>query len=166
MILGVASVWTDEKGLTDYCRLSELIADDEVIALIGVSDEKKNTLPPNIIGISRTESIEELVAWYNLADVVLILSKAETFGMTCAEGMACGTPSIVYDNTALPELITDETGYVVNNGNVNGIYDCIQKIKRKGRDYYSDICREYATNRFDKSKQCKDYVELYNSILK
>gem|GEM_PF-4904858 len=53
---------------------------------------------------------------FSAADVVVSTSYEETFGQTIIEGYACGTPAIVFNNAALPELvIPDETGYIVNN---------------------------------------------------
>ena len=39
-----------------------------------------------------------------------------------------GTPAIVYDNTAQPELITPETGLVVENGDIEGVKRLLKKF--------------------------------------
>ena len=65
---------------------------------------------------SRTESQDEL---YSISEILLCLSYKESFGLTPIEAMACGTPSIVYDNTALPELVTKNTGNIVETGNLS-----------------------------------------------
>lgn len=164
-ILGVASVWTDDKGFADYYRLSELLSGDEFIVLVGVSEKIKKSLPHNIIGVSRTESIEGLVAWYNKADVVLSMSKAETYGITIAEALACGTPVIVYDNTAQPELLSGDVGYIVENGDVQMLYNRIQIIKTNGKDSYTKQCRFHAEREFDINRKYAEYLQLYNSII-
>ncbi|KGE86618.1 hypothetical protein IX84_20220 [Phaeodactylibacter xiamenensis] len=52
---------------------------------------------------------------FSAADVVVSTSYEETFGQTIIEGYACGTPALVFNNAALPELIIDgETGYVAD----------------------------------------------------
>ena len=43
----------------------------------------------------------------------LKLLKQETFGLVSAEALACGTPVVVYDNTACPEFITEYTGILI-----------------------------------------------------
>lgn len=49
----------------------------------------------------------ELVALYNAADVLVAPSLYEGFGFTPLEAMACGTPVVVADATALPEVVGD-----------------------------------------------------------
>ena len=142
-----------------------MLGQDEILVLIGVDDKIRKELPSSIICLSRTESIEELVLWYNLADVILSLSKAETFGITIAEAMACGTPAVVYSNTALPELIICGTGHVVRDGYVEGVYQRIQQIKNEGSGQYVRGCRVHAQKEFNQNNRFNDYIKLYNSIL-
>jgi glycosyltransferase involved in cell wall biosynthesis len=54
----------------------------------------------------------EMAALYSASDVLLATSKGEGFGVPVIEAMACGTPSIVSDFSAQPELVGD-TGWTV-----------------------------------------------------
>ena len=165
VILSVASQWKYDKGLGDYMAMAEMMSDDEVIVLVGVDNEIISTLPRNIIGINRTDSVKELAGLYTRAEVVTILSSAETFGMTVVEGYACGTPAVVYDNTAPPSLITPDTGFVVENHNPAAAYQAIQEIKKRGKGYYKDYCISLARERYDKHDCARHYLNLYESLL-
>jgi len=112
VILGVGTAWHAAKGLFDYYKLREKLSNDYAIVLVGLSSENINKLPKGIIGILRTENIEELAQLYASADVVTSLSYQEAFGLTPVEGFACGTPAIVYNATATPELINPEIGII------------------------------------------------------
>lgn len=57
-------------------------------------------------------SLEYVAACYTAADVLLAASKGEGFGIPVLESQACGTPVIVSDYTAQPELVGD--GWVVD----------------------------------------------------
>ena len=166
LLLGVASTWEERKGLSDYCSLSEILPDEYQIVLIGLTSKQIKNLTPRIIGIERTNNINELVQYYSAADVVMNLSYAETFGLTTVEGFACGTPSIVYDTTASPELITENTGIVVPLGDISAVKDAVVEICRKGKNHYSQFCRERALTHFNKEDKFKEYIELYKKILK
>ncbi len=109
--------------------------------------------------------MQELVDIYSAADVVLNLSLEETFGLTTVEGFACGTPSIVYNCTASPELLTPETGFVAEVGDLDSVIKYMQIIKRNGKNFYSRACRERAVNNFDKNKNFMHYINFYNEII-
>ena len=165
MLVGLATAWSARKGLKDYLELSKHISDDEVIVLVGLRKKQIENLPKNIIGIERTSNVQELAELYSTADIVLNLSYEETFGLTTVEGFACGTPGIVYNKTASPELIEEGVGYVVEAGNIVQLLNAIKEIKQKGKEYYSDNCRKRAENNYDKDKSFSKYIELYNNLL-
>jgi phosphatidylinositol alpha 1,6-mannosyltransferase len=56
---------------------------------------------------------EDLVQAYQQADVLLQLSSAETFGLTLAEGLACGLPAIVLRSQGLAQLMAPDNGVTV-----------------------------------------------------
>ena len=165
ILLGVANVWEKRKGLYDYIELASKLKEKYQIALVGVTNQQKKNLPDNIIGINRTENQKELAALYSLARIVLNLSYEETFGMTTVEGFACGTPSIVYNTTASPELISKDTGFIVEPRDFNKIIECIDFICSKGKDFYLTSCRNRAEKFYNKEEKIKEYFSLYTQIL-
>lgn len=163
VILGVASSWNEHKGLADFLRLSEMLDENEVIVLVGVTDEQKELLPKNIIGISRTENSNELADLYSRADVFLNCSTEETFGLVVAEAMACATPAIVYDATACGEILDEGTGFVVQPHDIKKVYDCIAEIK-KGKTDYKTNCVSKICNDYKKEIMVKKYIDLYFEV--
>lgn len=113
MILGVANVWEPRKGLNDFIRLSKSVGEKYKIVLVGVNKAQKEALPANVIGVSRTDSLEELLKYYTAADWFFNPSVEETFGMTIIEALACGTPVLIYSRTAaMREIVDGKTGLV------------------------------------------------------
>lgn len=165
VLLGVASAWGPRKGWQDYIKLSQLLSDDYKIVMVGVTEKQAKELPDNILTIQRTESVEKLADMYSMADVVLNLSDEESFGLTTAEGFASGTPSIVYNCTASPELITPDTGIVIEKGDIKALIEAITTITSKGKEYYSANCRNRAVECYDKNKNYQQYIELYKELL-
>jgi glycosyltransferase involved in cell wall biosynthesis len=165
ILLGVATNWSQRKGLADYLKLSKILRDDEIIILVGLRNDQIRNLPRNVIGVERTEDVDELASFYSMADIVCNFSVEETFGLTTVEGFACGTPGIVYNCTASPELITPETGFVVEQGNITEIRNAIDTIKSKGKSFYAESCRERAVKMFNKNERYAEYLELYDQML-
>lgn len=166
VIMAVSSQWKNgDKGLDDYKAMSKMLKADEVIVLVGVPNELSKDFPENIIGVCRTNNQQELAALYTRANVICSFSIAETFGLTIIEGYACGTPAIVYDNTALPSLITPETGFVVPNKDYNKAYTAIQKIRSKDKTTFTDACIHLAREKYNKERCFNEYVNLYESLI-
>lgn len=163
VILGVSNIWSDAKGLQAFLKLAKLLDEREVILLVGnVSDVD---LPENIINISPTNCVEELVGYYSAANVFLQLSPEETFGKVVAEALSCGTPVITVNSTANPELISGKNGYVCDVGDVIDIKKKIDLINMSPVDTYRTLCREYAKREFGMKDQMEKYIELYKVLL-
>lgn len=116
MLLGVASVWTDRKGLGDFAKLAEMLDDRYKIVLVGLTEKQAQKLPESILCLPRTNSMTELAEIYTAADVYVCPSVEETFGMTVAEAIRCGTNAIVYKGTACEEVANMMGGVVADRG--------------------------------------------------
>lgn len=164
-VVGVATAWTENKGIADYCKLSIMIPKEVKIVLVGLDKRNRKKLSQyGIIGISRTENVDELVALYNGASIVMNLSYEETFGLTTVEGLACGTPSIVYNATASPELVTPETGIIVEPGDIDGVAKAIRQLLSKEKPVKE--CRERAMKYYNKEDRYQEYINLYEKLIK
>ena len=130
VILGVASVWDERKGLKDFIALSEMLDDSFQIVLIGLTAEQTASLPANILGLPRTNSMQELVAAYTEADVFVNPSAEETFGMTAMEARCCGTEAIVYQDTACEEIVNQFGGIAVPRG-AQHLYAAVKKLTQE-----------------------------------
>ncbi|MBQ8969409.1 MAG: glycosyltransferase [Bacteroidaceae bacterium] len=164
MLLAVASGFEERKGIYDFAALSKVLPSGYQIVLIGTNENDRNVLPNNVIAISRTNSVKELAEFYSAADVLLSLSYEETFGLTIVEAMACGTPAIVYGNTAQPELITAGTGKIVPTGDIESLVKAIEEVCSKPRETYVETCRKHAMQ-YEESLSYQKYLDIYESII-
>ena len=165
LILGVATVWNTRKGLSDFIKLAKYLSSDDRIILVGLDQKQISKLPSNIIGLKKTENVSELVELYSSADLFVNFSIEETFGLTTAESMACGTPVLVYNSTACLEIVMEDTGFVVEPHDIDGALKAIQQLKLVGKQYYSDNCRSYILKNFRKEDKYKEYAALYQELL-
>ena len=164
IVLGLTNIWAERKGLNDILKLDEII-DHSIyqIVLVGLSEKQIKQIPNSIVGIPRTDSIEDLVKLYSLAGVFINPTWEDNFPTTNLEALACGTPVITYQTGGSPEAIDEKTGYVVSKGDVNALYEAIIKV-HEGNIKRED-CRERAVSLYNKETCYSKYIDLYNSLL-
>lgn len=161
LILGVASSWSDFKGLSDFLHLNQLIDHNKyVIALIGLNHRQMETIPSDIIGIERTNNVSQLVDIYSKAYVFLNLSYQDNFPTTNIEALSCGTPVITYNTGGSPEAIIDHVGTVIEKGNIEEVLSAIDRSS----EFLSETCRNTAVSYFDKNDRFNEYIRLYETL--
>jgi putative colanic acid biosynthesis glycosyltransferase len=165
IILGCASIWDKRKGLSDFLKLYEILDSNQKIILVGLSKEQINKLPRGIIGINRTENVQELVELYSSADVFVNPTWLDNFPTTNLEALACGTPVITYKTGGSPEAIDANTGFLVEKGDISGLYQAILSILKKSKTYYSKACRERAETHFNYKDRFGEYISLYQNLI-
>lgn len=116
MILGVASPWTERKGLADFVRLAgELDSEKYAIVLVGLSGKQVKEMPAGIVGLAHTDSREELAGIYSTADVFFNPTVEDNYPTVNLEAEACGTPVVTYDTGGCRETICKAGSRIVQN---------------------------------------------------
>jgi L-malate glycosyltransferase len=68
---------------------------------------------------------QDLVSWLSSADLFLLPSSQESFGMAALEAMACQVPVVASRVGGLPEVIADdETGFLREPDDLDGMAEC------------------------------------------
>ena len=146
ILLGVANIWEERKGLKIFLDLAGMIKSDTIIVLVGLTKSQINQLPNNIIGIEQTNDIYDLIKIYSISNVFINPSLEETFSLVTVEAMACGVPVVVSKTSATKELVVSGVGTVVD--------------KEDAKDYFEKIC-----NLCYDSKKINDHVQKYSNEL-
>lgn len=165
IILGVSSVWNKSKGLYDFYELRKQLSDDYHIVLIGLTLEQIEKLPKGIEGHTRTSNVSELADYYTHADIFVNPTYADSFPTVNLEALACGIPVVTYRTGGSPEAVDEKTGIVVEQGDVEGLLNSIERIKESDNLYNGDLCRKRAEECFDKNNCYQQYINIYNELL-
>ena len=163
--LGVASIWSKEKGLDDLLRLSRLLSDSEVLVLVGVDAAQLRRLPSRVVGIRRTADVKELACLYSAASVFLNPTWQDNYPTVNLEAISCGTPVATYRTGGSVEAVAEGTGLVVEQGDVPGLLSAARALSDRGQAHNAQLCRAYALRHFRKEDRYSDYISLYNELL-
>ncbi len=133
-----------------------------VLVLVGKSfkDRSEQAAEQSSIIYAGEVSQNELVDLYNLADLFVLPSLYEGFGLPVLESMACGTPVACSNVSSLPEVGGDRAFYF-DPKDENNIADTINKAITRDGD--KSALREYAL-RFSWEKTAKETLDEINSI--
>lgn len=150
-ILAVASKWNKAKGVDDIVRLAERLPDDWQIAMIG----RNVPTHPRIIDLGYIENANEVADLIRQSDIVISASRIETYGLSVAEALACGTPVIVRSGTAAADLVTDES-YIIDFSNIDDLISLLPTLSK------NRIGNIETTSLWEMTKK---YYELYRKLL-
>ena len=107
----------------------------------------------------KSPSFEEKVDLLSRAKALLLPTLApETSSLVAMEAMASGTPVIAFPNGALPEIVDDEAGVLVND---------VEEMSRAIRetDHFSPVrARNIAERRYSSRTMADGYEKLYRDI--
>ena len=171
LLLGVASAWNERKGMEVFRRLAEETKNGELqefcIVLVGMNAAQQKTMPEEIVQIERTADRGELAKLYSAAELLLNPSEEESFSMVTIEALACGTPVIALDSSAVKELVPKDCGMVLHQPQKRDYIEAILEVEDKRRS--GDISAAAAVQKasaYTERNQVAQYMELYRNCLR
>jgi glycosyltransferase involved in cell wall biosynthesis len=110
-------------------------------------------------------SHDELERHYVDADLVVVPSRWEGFGLVVAESMRAGTPVLVSDQGSLPTLVEPgRTGYI-SELSVCSFRDALIRLSKSRLLEMRDACIEIYHDRFSADRYKKDFSVLCEALL-
>lgn len=159
ILLSVATVWNDLKGLSDFERLADLLGENYKIILVGgMTNSQEKELPESILHIQRTQDVNEMVELYNTADIYLNLTYCDTYPTVNLEAASCGTPVITYAVGGSTESAEMFGGISVRRGDVEAVAHAVRESERLKVVIPADYD-------LDKKRAIKEYIGLYRGVL-
>ena len=163
IVLAVASLWLPEKGIADLARLAGMLGPDERLVMVGRLPEGVR-LPERVVCIPRTTDAAALAELYGTATLFVNPTSQDNYPTVNLEAIACGTPVATYRTGGSVESITDGTGFIVEQGDVDGLLAAFRTVRERGKENWEQTCRAYALAHFSRADRFKDYIHLYESF--
>jgi len=163
------------KRVSDTIRILEKVKKEIPTRLILIGDgpdrsecerlARELDLQKDVLFLGKQDGLTEIL---NAADLFLMPSQSESFGLSALEAMACGIPVVSSSVGGLPELnIHNETGYIAEIGDIDRMAKYTVELLTNEKRYksFSRNSRERAVKYFDKNLIVPKYVEYYEKIL-
>ncbi len=131
-ILFFRATRSEFKGYSALCRMLESL-DPAGVTLVtvqerGIFDSFKGRF--RIIELGWIEDDNLLATVYAAADLFLMPSRAESFGMMALEAMSCGVPVLAFDNTALSETVDyGKAGLLLPDGDAEALLEAVKRLR-------------------------------------
>lgn len=104
-----------------------------------------------------------MVAWYQTASVFCNPTMADNFPTVNIEALAAGTPVVTFNTGGSPEAIDESTGIVVEQGNIDKLYEAVIEVV-ENRNIYTKVNCVKRSLMFSKN-QYDLYVKLYHEFI-
>jgi putative colanic acid biosynthesis glycosyltransferase len=166
-VLGVAHKWDNRKGTDFFLKLAKDLENTHHFTMVGVDAGLKDNISKNKLPITmlqKTSSVQELVAFYQEADIFLNPTLQDNFPTVNIEAQACGTPVITFQSGGSGESIQDgTTGLVISQGHYDGLKQALLDWPFKNEQIQRNCIEN--SKKYDKSVMYHQYKLLYQQLM-
>lgn len=109
-----------------------------------------------------------MALYYRAANVYILSAKAEAFGKTVAEALACGVPVVATSVGGIPEQIQHgKTGFLVPPKDSYSMSESIKKLLKNSESLFAmkELAATYARLNFGLERQVNDFLNWYEEII-
>lgn len=156
--------------LKTIAKFQEVVGDFHLF-LIGTNANKYNVLlkelkiPKLKTTIFEQLPHEELIDFYQQADVFVLFSDMETFSIVTYESIACGTPVIATDVGGIKDYFPKEYGYLIGKRDEKALLKSLLDIYAQKNIRNVQMMHQYVESHFSQKIIANSYSELYNKML-
>ncbi|NLT50663.1 MAG: N-acetyl-alpha-D-glucosaminyl L-malate synthase BshA [Ignavibacteria bacterium] len=163
------------KRVSDTIKILERVKKEIPAKLVLIGDGpdrsecerlvRELNLQKDVFFLGKQDALAELLS---AADIFLMPSQSESFGLSALEAMSCGVPVVSSSVGGLPELVVhNETGFIAEFGDIDRMSKYVVSLLNNEKKYqtFSQNCRNTAVNVFNKDIIVPQYEQYYDKIL-
>lgn len=167
--------FTKDKGILDFIRLAEENSEIKFVVAgagaleeeVKIASQKLNNL--EYLGYLPRGEEDWCRVLSNAKALVMPTVGEESFGMVMIEAMAFGTPVIAYNKCAVPEIVDEKCGFIVNDFNTFELKSGIQDLLSLNSEQYVNLrsqARKKVEENFTTKVMAENYEKLYLNLCK
>ena len=167
--------FTDFKGIDILIKAARKVTNEipeVVFALAGdgllISDMKQLSaeLKLDNVYFLGHQTQEDVASLYSAADVSVVPSRIEPFGLVAIEALGCGTPVVATNAGGLPDFVNNKVGQLVEMEDVEALANAIiEELKNNTKFTKGKYARKYAVENYSWKKTLQNVIEIYKEAI-
>ncbi len=168
--------FTDFKGIDILIKAARIVTDEipkVVFALAGDGQlmnemkQLKAELKLNNIYFLGHQTQEDVASLYSAADISVVPSRIEPFGLVAIEALGCGTPVVATNAGGLPDFVNNDVGQLIEMENIEVLAKAIiEELKNNTKLTKGKYAREYAVENYSWKKTLQNVIEIYKDAIR
>lgn len=160
-LIDALEICLEVESFTNKCDSGKII-----IFCLGEADDEINNIPitKHILGYLNDDNMLRKV--YSAANAFILPSLEDNFPNTILESMACGTPVIAFDTGGATDIISNDCGIIVPQGDTLALADAIIKFSLDTtlQQNLTSKCRVKIESHYTIKHQAEKYLALFNEV--
>jgi glycosyltransferase involved in cell wall biosynthesis len=107
----------------------------------------------------------DIISFYSGLDIFVLASRDETFGVVIVEAMSCGIPVIATKCGGPEEIITQDSGVLVEKENPEELARAIVFVSGNLESYDKNLIRRNALEKYGQEAFVGNITQLYQDVL-
>ena len=172
-IVSFAGKFTYFKGIDILLKAAKTYEDEDTLTLLAGDGElfdEMNKLAKELnlknVVFLKNQPHDILRKLYSIANVSLIPSRNEAFGLVVIEALACGAPVIGTNSGGIPDIITKEVGMLIEEENYEELASKIKDILNQKVKFDRNTCANYAKEKYSQDNFTSILVDIYENGIK
>ncbi len=167
--------FTNFKGIDVLIKAARIVTDkipDVAFALAGDGElmldmkKLKAELNLNNVYFLGHQNQTDVSSLYNAAEVSVVPSRIEPFGLVAIEALACGTPVVATRAGGLPDFVNDKIGQLVEMENPDALADAIiEELQNNTKRTKGKYAVSYAHENYSWNKTLHKVIEIYKGAM-
>nr|MDA3814448.1 glycosyltransferase family 4 protein [Candidatus Cloacimonadota bacterium] len=174
-LISFVGKFTNFKGIDILIKAARIVTDEipeVVFALAGDGQlmtemkQLKVDLKLNNVYFLGHQTQEDVASLYSAAEVSVVPSRIEPFGLVAIEALGCGTPVVATNSGGLPDFVNNKVGQLVEMENVEALAKAIiEELKNNTKLTKGKYAREYAVENYSWKKTLHNVIEIYQEAI-
>lgn len=155
----------EKKGGAYLIRFAEACHGKNIRFVVAGMHSNPLHMPNNIIVLGLVQDQKKLAELYSMADLCVITSERETFGMAVAESLCCGTPVVGFKAGGPESVALKEYSQFTEFGNIDALIQVSLKTWLKCKASYGQSrIASAGAKRYSRERMATAYEEIYQEL--